>query len=153
MAKPTVTIDEALEGVTHLFLDTAPVIYFVEQNPRYANLTELIFSSIDNGQVTAVTSPITLSECLVFPYRSNNPDLQADFFDLIVYGLHTQFVPIDQDIARQAAQLRAAHNLTLADALQIATALNRRCQAFLTNDKQLARVTGIRVLVLEELSR
>jgi predicted nucleic acid-binding protein len=146
------TIEEALEGVTHLFLDTAPVIYFVEQNPHYIHLTERIFSYIDNGQVTAVTSPITLSECLVFPYRSNNTDLQADFFDLIVHGLHTQFVLIDQDIARQAAQLRAIHNLALADALQIATALNQRCQVFLTNDKQLARVTEIRVVVLEELS-
>ena len=111
------TIDEALEGVTHLFLDTAPVIYFVEQNPRYINLTERIFSFIDNGQVTAVTSPITLSECLVFPYRSNISELQANFFDLIVHGLHIQFVSIDQDIARQAAKLRAVHNLALADAL------------------------------------
>jgi predicted nucleic acid-binding protein len=60
-------------------------------------------------------------------------------------------VSIDQDIARQAAQLRAVHNLALADALQIATALNQGCQMFLTNDKQLARVTEIRVVVLEEL--
>jgi predicted nucleic acid-binding protein len=145
------TIDEALADVTHLFLDTAPVIYFVEQNPHYLALTERVFSRIDEGLVTAVTSPITLSECLVFPYRFNNTTLQADFFELIVHGLHTQFVLIDQEIARQAAQLRAKYNLALADALQIATAIDQNCEAFLTNDKQLTRVTDIRIIVLENL--
>ena len=145
------TLDEALTGVTHLFLDTAPVIYFVEQNPHYLALTERVFSQVDDGQITAVTSPITLSECLVFPYRFGNTTLQTDFFDLIAHGSHTQFILIDQEIARQAAQLRAKYNLALADALQIATAINQNCQAFLTNDKQLARVTDIRVIVLEDL--
>jgi len=145
------TIDKALDGVAYLFLDTAPVIYFVEQNPRYLTLTERVFSHIDNGQITAVTSPITLSECLVIPYRSGNTNLQIDFFDLIVHGKNTHFASIDQTIAQQAAELRATYNLALADALQISTALNLNCQAFLTNDKQLARVKEIRMIVLGEL--
>lgn len=146
------TIDQALDGVAYLFLDTAPVIYFVEQNPHFLKLTEHIFTRIDSGQITAVTSPITLSECLVIPYRSGNENLQTDFFDLIVHGQNTQFTRIDQDIAQQAAELRATYNLALADALQIATALNQNCQAFLTNDKQLNRVKEIRVIVLGELA-
>lgn len=31
-------IDEALQGVTRLFLDTAPVIYYVEKHPTYLDL-------------------------------------------------------------------------------------------------------------------
>jgi hypothetical protein len=30
-----VKIDSALQNITHLFLDTAPVIYYVEKNPQY----------------------------------------------------------------------------------------------------------------------
>jgi predicted nucleic acid-binding protein len=37
------------------------------------------------------------------------------------------------------------------DALQVATALNSSCEAFLTNDSNLKRVTQLRVLVLDEL--
>lgn len=146
------TIDEALEGVSHLFLDTAPIIYFVEQNPRYLDRTEYIFSAIDNGQLTAVTSPITLSECLVFPYRSGDEKLKADFVDLLVRGRHTQFTLIDEMIGQRAAELRANYNLSLTDALQIAAALDQGCQAFLTNDRQLSRVTEIRIVVIEDLA-
>lgn len=69
------TLEAMLDGVTHLFLDTAPVIYFVEQHPQYLRIIEPIFSFVDEGRITAVTSPITLSECLVFPYRFNNTTL------------------------------------------------------------------------------
>ncbi len=37
------------------------------------------------------------------------------------------------------------------DALQIAAALHRGCQAFLTNDITLKRVTNVQVLILDEL--
>ena len=33
--KVAVRIHEVLQGVTHLFLDTAPVIYYVEKHPTY----------------------------------------------------------------------------------------------------------------------
>lgn len=41
--------------------------------------------------------------------------------------------------------------MQLPDALQVAVALERGCEAFLTNDRRLARVTELRVLVLDEL--
>jgi len=50
------------------------------------------------------------------------------------------------------AELRARHNLRTPDALQIAAALVTGCQAFLTNDGSLKRVTDLSVLVLDELS-
>jgi predicted nucleic acid-binding protein len=47
--------------------------------------------------------------------------------------------------------LRAGYNLRTPDALQIATAVELNCQAFLTNDKQLQPVAELRVLILDEL--
>ncbi|MCB8943776.1 MAG: PIN domain-containing protein [Ardenticatenaceae bacterium] len=144
-------LDDALTSVSTLFLDTAPVIYYVEQNPAYFGMIYEIFERVDEGTITAVTSPITLSECLVFPYRHGNVQLQADFADLIIRGNHTQFVGIDEYIGEHAAELRARYNLALADALQFAVALAANCQAFLTNDKRLKRVSELRVLVVDEL--
>ncbi len=38
-----------LQDVTRLFLDTAPVIYYVEQHPRYYTVSKFFFDHIDNG--------------------------------------------------------------------------------------------------------
>lgn len=150
-AQGMAAVEQALAGVRRLFLDTAPVIYFAERNPRYLEFLDAIFSRIDQGQVTAVTSPITLAECLVHPYRQGLPRLRDQFFDLVVNGPHTEFVPLDASIADKAASLRAEHNLTLADAFQVAAALHSGCEGFLTNDLALGRVGEVRVIVLETL--
>jgi predicted nucleic acid-binding protein len=49
------------------------------------------------------------------------------------------------------AQFRADLNLSLADALQVATALAADCDAFITNDLRLKRVSRINVIVIQEL--
>ena len=79
----------ALQGVSRLFLDTAPVIYLVEKNPAYLAVVRDVFAAIDQGQVGAVTSPVTLAECLVHPLRLNLPQLQQTFLNVVVSGLHT----------------------------------------------------------------
>lgn len=69
-------IETALANVTHLFLDTAPIIYFVEENPAFLAIVNFIFDYIEAGTITGITSAITLAECLVIPYRNNNIELQ-----------------------------------------------------------------------------
>ena len=101
--------------------------------------------------IIAVTSPVTLAECLVVPYRLGAATLQQDFLDLIVYGNNTVFVSIDREIGRRAAELRAGYNITLPDALQIAGALVAGCQAFLTNDATLKRVTETNIIVMDDV--
>lgn len=86
------------------------------------------------------------------PYRLGIAQLQQDFLDLIVNGNNTVFVSIDHEIGKQAAEFRARYNITLPDALQIASALAAGSQAFLTNDASLKRVTEISILVLDEMS-
>jgi len=88
---------------------------------------------------------------LVFPLRLGNTLLQQAFIDLILFGDTTNFVFIDDTIAQQAADVRARYNLALPDALQVATALVSNCDAFLTNDIRLQRVSEIRVLVIDQL--
>ncbi len=144
-------ISAALTGVSLLFLDTASVIYQVEKNPVYFARVAAIFQAIDAGQLGAMTSPVTLAECLVHPLRLGLAPVQQAFLDTIVRGANTTFVEIGQAIGELAAQLRADYNLRLPDALQLAAALTNGCDAFLTNDMQLKRVTGLRVLVLDEL--
>lgn len=144
-------IDDALKGVTHIFLDTAPVIYFVENHPLYFPLVENIFNRFDSGNLLAATSPVTLAETLIMPLRLNLTHLQKAFTDVITNGSNTTCFPIDTKIGQQAANLRARYNLPLTDALQIAVALSAGCDAFLTNDLTLKRVVEIQIIVTDEL--
>ncbi|MBS3907084.1 MAG: PIN domain-containing protein [Syntrophaceae bacterium] len=143
----------SLQGVNNIFLDTAPLIYYVEKHPKYLKILKPVFQHIDKGFIKAVTSPVTLAECLIHPYRRGLINLQKDFTDLIVDGRNTTFMTIDHIISQKAAQLRASYNLTLTDAFQVATAISAGCDTFLTNDQDIKQVTEIEVLVLTDLSK
>jgi len=143
-------VTAALANVRELFLDTAPVIYHVEANPAYQPLTDQVFQTIQAGTLSAVASSITLSECLVHPYRNGDMALVQKFRNVITAGVNTRYVGVDA-LAEQAAEVRARYNLKLADAFQIAAAIAAGCDAFLTNDPTLKRVSGITILVLDEL--
>ena len=139
-----------LESIGHLFLDTAPVIYFVEKNPEYLERSQEVFSCLDEGKFIAVVSPITLSECLVVRYRLQKPEVAAAFTDLLGNSENVLFYPIDEITADKAADLRARYNLTLTEAFQLATAIQAECDAFLTNDVSLKRVSEISIIILSE---
>lgn len=50
-------------------LDTAPLIYFIEQNETYLELVRAFFGAMSRGEFQVVTSTLTLSEVLLHPLR------------------------------------------------------------------------------------
>jgi predicted nucleic acid-binding protein len=144
-------IADAIRDVSVAFLDTGPVIYFVEKNPQYNAVVRSFFDRIDQGVISAVTSPITLAECLIVPVRSNLTTLQQDYTQLITNGSNTTFATINHKAGLWAATLRAKYNIRLIDALQIGVALDMDCDAFLTNDAMLRRVVEINMIMVDDL--
>lgn len=146
-------ITNRLQGVRRLFLDTAPVIYFVEQHPQYFPLVREVFEQLRNTPLIGLVSPITLAECLVQPYRLGQTELQQEFIELMTDNNNIEFVPFAKEtLAIDAAQIRARYNLQLPDAFQIAVALAAGCDAFLTNDITFKRITELQVLVLNDFN-
>ena len=137
-------LDHLLNTTTRLFLDTSPIIYFIEKHPIYFPRVHPILQAIDVGVVTAVTSPITLAECLVAPFHLHRPQLQLDLTDILTNGKNTVFEPIEAIHAINAA-------LTLTDALQVAVAIATGCDSLLTNDRTLKRIDVINVYLIDEL--
>lgn len=146
-----IKLDDALAGVARLGLDTAPFIYFVERNPAYVDLVREVVRRISLHAFSGHTSVITLTEVLVQPLRLGNTALAQRYRRFLSRSRNLSLVPISASVAERAADLRARYGLRTPDALQIATALNVGCTAFLTNDFRLQRVTEIRVLVLDEM--
>jgi predicted nucleic acid-binding protein len=62
-----------------------------------------------------------------------------------------EFIVTDREIAKLTAVIRAKYNFQLPDSIQIATAIASNCDAFLTNDAALRKVTEIRAIVVSKL--
>jgi predicted nucleic acid-binding protein len=144
-------LQEALMGVSRLGIDTTPIIYFIEAHPRYEPIVTPIFKLVADRGLIGITSAITLTEVLVQPFISANIRLQQEYRDILLYSANFEIVPIDVNIAEQAAELRARYRLRTPDALQIAAAVSSGCEAFVTNDSKLQRVSELRILVLDNL--
>lgn len=145
-------LGDALIGVTSLGIDTAPFIYLVERHPTYALAMREIVRRIDAGELAGYSSVVTLTEVPTKPKQLGNSAIENAYRNHLPYSRNCTLVAVDQAIAEPAAELRARHRLRTPDALQIAAALQVGCEAFLTNDAALGRVTELRILLLDNLS-
>jgi predicted nucleic acid-binding protein len=85
-------------------------------------LVQPIFESLSDRDLQAVTSPITLAECSIVPYRQRLLELQQDFADALARNESVIFRITDELIAIEAVKMRVKYGLKLPDAIQIATA-------------------------------
>ncbi|MEP0775450.1 MAG: type II toxin-antitoxin system VapC family toxin [Acidobacteriota bacterium] len=129
-------------------LDTSVFIYFLEEHPDYLDVVKPLFAALDRGELAAVTSTLTLLEVSVVPLRHGDVELARRYEQLLSRGRGLSLVEVSRVIARDAAALRAAMGLRTPDAIQLATALRHRCTAFVTNDRALPSLPGLRVLQL-----
>lgn len=131
-------------------LDTVVFIYFIEEHPQYLPLIEPLFAAIDAGTVEGVTSSLTFLETLVVPYRVGNVPLGERYEALLTGSRGIRMLDLDRPLLRAAAQLRASLRVRTPDAIQLAAALAARCSAYLTNDRELPPVPGLKILQLQD---
>jgi predicted nucleic acid-binding protein len=134
-----------------VFFDSAPLIYYVEQHPEYAQPVEDLFEALDRGEARGATSVLTLVEVLTKPLRDGRLDLAAEYRSVLMEAVGVTVYPINEEICERAAQLRANHRwLRTPDALQVATALEYGAHMIVTNDESWRRLTEIAVVILRD---
>jgi len=141
---------DALRGST-VGLDTGPLIYYIEEHPAFLAKIKPFFEAAERNEFRIVTSFVTLVEVLVHPLREGRPELAEEYRNILLQSPALTTIPLDEDIAEEAAGLRARHNLRTPDAIQVATAIRSGASWFLTNDAELANLSEIPVLVLKQL--
>jgi predicted nucleic acid-binding protein len=142
---------EALEAVKKIFLDTAPIIYFIEAHQQFGPLVKQLIDLINENRIQAVTSVLTLSEVLPRPVETGNEELAQRFMTYLKSGLNLDLITIGETIGESAGILRGKHPfLKTVDAIQIAAALEAEADAFLTNDKKLSGIKAIRMILLSD---
>lgn len=132
-------------------IDTAPLIYYIEEDPTYLPLVDPFFAALACGELRAVTSTITLVEVLTQPLRQGAGELARQYRDLLLATDGLSVHPVSPAIAEEAARLRSVRQVRTPDAIQLATARLAAAHAFLTNDRRLATVPDLPVLILDDL--
>lgn len=132
-------------------LDTAPLIYFIERHPSHAAKLKPFFAAAERREFRIVTSLVTLLEVLVHPLRNERDDLAREYRDILLRSPSLTALPLGEEIAEEAARLRASHSVKTPDAIQLATAKIAGATWFLTNDGNLPSLPGISLLVVDRL--
>ena len=139
-----------MKGYNKVFLDTAPVIYFLDEDINFAEKVKDIFEEILENEKKITTSAITCTEYLTFPYKTNNLEKVGAFFDFVT-DCDITLYSVDVEIAKKASKIRAEYkDFKTMDALQLASACIQGCDLFLTNDKQLKQFKEINCITVEE---
>ena len=132
-------------------LDTSVFVYFLENNPRYAELAQITIKGIEDGKWQGVTSTITLMEITVRPWQLENESAAREYEAVLVHFPNLTIVDVDRNVARAAAQLRAKYKVSPPDALQVAAGISFGANAFLTNDKRLSKLEDvIDIIVMDD---
>jgi predicted nucleic acid-binding protein len=144
-------LSEALGEIKTIFLDTAPVIYFIEAHHQFGPLVKEVVDLMNENRIEAFTSVLTLAEVLPKPVETGNDELAEKFKTYLKNGPNLTLLPIGETIGEAAGVLRGKYPyLKTVDAVQIAAALDAEADAFLTNDKKLSGIKEIKILVLRD---
>lgn len=134
-----------------VFIDTAPIIYFLENSSLYMEPMERFFTKCVKEHKQIVISALTVEEYLVSPYSNGQMEYVDNFKKFIKY-MNVEVVDIDATIAERGAKIRGQYkNFKAMDALQIAAAIVRKCDIFFTNDKQLRQEREIPCITMEDI--
>ena len=140
-----------MTGFKKVFADTAPIIYYLENNPLYSEVIKRFFTTCIEKNIQVVTSAITVEEYLVYPYLSGQMDFVDNFKRFLDY-MNVKIIDINADIAEQASKIRGQYKgFKAMDALQLSSAIASGCDMFFTNDKQLRQEKEIPCMTMQDL--
>jgi predicted nucleic acid-binding protein len=126
-----------------LLIDSAPIIYLLENHLKLAPRFQPLFEAHATGRLRFAVTTITIAEVLTGPLRAGDEALARRYRATLE---RWQPVEVDIDIADSAARLRALLRLKMPDAIQAASALAINAAAIVTHDRDFSRVHSLRVI-------
>ena len=144
-------LSDEINQIGTIFIDTAPIIYYIEAHPRFGPLAKEVIDACQYRVLIAYSSVIILTEVLPKPVQEGREDLADRFAEFLIRGKNFNLIAISTDIAEKAGRLRGKYPFLKAmDAIQLAAAIHKNVDAFLTNDKSLKQVKELKILMLSD---
>jgi len=120
-------------------LDTAPVIYLLEDNKAFLPLFWPLFQAAESGRIRILITPITVAEVLAGPWKAGKEALAERYEHALREGLGWKVVDLDAGLAARASRLRGRYGLRLPDAFQLAASLVNGADALVTHDRDFGK--------------
>lgn len=138
------SLERALPAGDRILLDTtALAAYFDAREATHPVARHVIDEFVARGRNSALVSTVTAMEILVRPLRATPPGHRT-VLAFLRHHPNLEAVPLDLEMAQDAAFLRATYRFTPPDALVIGTGLACQVGHLVTNDfdwgKKLARL-------------
>ena len=126
-----------------LLIDSAPIIYFLENHTKFAPRFAPLFEAHAEGRLRFAVTTITVAEVLTGPLQAGHEAIARRYRAILQTW---RPIALDTEIAENAARLRASLRLKLADAVQAASALAIDASALVTHDRDFSRVRTLRII-------
>lgn len=129
-------------------VDTNFFIYYFQKHPHFGPVVKNVLNLLSENQAMLATSILTMTELLSF--KASEILITRLERDLMLMA-NLQLIEVDNEIAREAARIKREYEFTLADAIQLATALENNVEVFITNDKKLQHFKELKIILLSSL--
>ena len=132
-----------------IYLDANVFVMAFETQGAQSDHAWWVLHAIEEGEIFATTSEITLAEILVKPLQHGSKELTIAYERMIMPTAHLDVLPVRREILINAAGIRALRSsIRLPDAVHIATAQISSCAFFVSEDRRLPLPEGITLLPL-----
>jgi predicted nucleic acid-binding protein len=126
-----------------VLVDSAPVIYVLENRPDFAPRFRALFERQRSGAIRFAAATITITEVMTGPLRAGEEAVAKRYRTMLESW---QLVELTAEIAESAARFRAALGLRTPDAIQVASAIAIGADALVTHDRDFSKVKSLTVL-------
>lgn len=137
---------DTLPAGSLIAIDTAPLIYWLEDHDRWGEAYAALFQGIVCDRWQGLLSTVSLAEVLTGPLQQQREELAERYAAVLTDPACFQLADLSPAIAIGAARLRARYGLRLPDALQLSTALQAGAVALVTHDRDFAGCTDLPIL-------
>ena len=127
-------------------IDTAPLIYWLEDHPRWGEAYAGLFEGIAPERWRGLLSTVSLEEVLTGPLQQQREERVERYAAVLTDPASFQMASLSPAIAIGAARLRARYGLRLPDAVQLSTALQSGAVALVTHDRDFAGCCDLPIL-------
>jgi predicted nucleic acid-binding protein len=139
-----------ITALSRVYVDTNIFVYFIEGSEQFFPVAKKLFEHIVAVGAQVVTSEITVAECVYKPSHSQDQKLISIYEELFEKSGTIKLFPLDGMLTKQAALHGSQLGLKLIDAIHYESALQARCDVFVSADKRFKSGPQMRILQFSE---
>lgn len=132
-------------------IDSNVLIYLLEGSGALADTSGALLDAIASGEAEGVLATLGIAEICSGPARADDPAMVERYADELKSLENIRVVPLDEQVAVDAAIIRGSTSLSLADAVHLASARHAKATVFVTNDRRITSINRLEVAYLDEI--